>query len=314
MSEVVNTTVADGIAIVRVDNPPVNALSGNVRAGLKRAFSELRDNPTVKAIILACAGRTFIAGADIKEFDTGVGEPSYHEVFRLIEDSSVPVIAAIHGTALGAGTEVTLACHYRVAAETASLGLPELSLGIIPGAGGTQRLPRLIKFKAAADIMLSAKPVSAARAKELGLVDLVVSGDVINGATDFARELIALGSRPRKTRERPVVGADEAAEVLRVKRAEIAKTMRNRQSPLKLLEALEAAAELSFDRGLEVEATIGGSLIQSTESKALRHLFFAERTVSKIPDLAEGVQPRAIRQGGDRRRRHNGRRHRYGVR
>ncbi len=285
MAEVVNTSVTGRIAIVRVDNPPVNVLDGNVRAGLKRAFGELRNNHEIEAVILACTGRTFIAGADIKEFDTGVGEPSYHEVFRLIEDSSVPVIAAIHGTALGAGTEVSLACHYRVAAESASLGLPELSLGIIPGAGGTQRLPRLIEFKAAADIMLSAKPVSAARAKELGLVDRVVSGDVIEGATDFAREVIASGVRPQKTRERPIIGADEAAEVLRVKREEIAKTMRNRQSPLKLLEALEAAAELSFDRGLDVEASIGSSLVQSIESRALRHLFFAERTVAKIRAL-----------------------------
>ncbi len=175
MSEVVSTSLSDGVAVVRVDKPPVNAMDQSVRAGLKRAFSELRAKPEVKAIVLACAGRTFIAGADIKEFDTGIAEPGYHEVLRLIEDSPVPVIAAIHGTALGAGSEVSLACHYRVADERAALGLPELTLGIIPGAGGTQRLPRLVPLEAATEMMLSSKPVAAIQAKKLGLVDEVVS-------------------------------------------------------------------------------------------------------------------------------------------
>ncbi len=206
MGEVVSTSLSDGIAVVRVDKPPVNAMDQSVRAGLKRAFSELRAKPDVKAIVLACAGRTFIAGADIKEFDTGIAEPGYHEVFRLIEDSPVPVIAAIHGTALGAGTEVSLACHYRVAAEGASLGLPELSLGIIPGAGGTQRMPRVIPFEAAAEMMLSGRPLPTTQAKELGLVDQVVKGDVTEGAIAYAKKLVAAGNGPRKTRERPVVG------------------------------------------------------------------------------------------------------------
>ena len=298
MGEVVSTSLDDGIAVVRVDKPPVNAMDQSVRAGLWRAFSEARTNPDVKAIVLACAGRTFIAGADIKEFDTGVQKPGYHEVFRLIEDSPVPVIAALHGTALGAGTEVALACHYRVAAEGASLGLPELSLGIIPGAGGTQRMPRLIPFEAAADMMLSGRPLNATQAKELGLVDRVVKGEVIEGALAYAKELVAAGKGPRKTRERPVVGAEKVAETLTAKRAQVAKTMRNRQSPIKLLEALQAAAEKPFDEGLEVEKAVSGSLEQATESRALRHLFFAEREVRKIPGLSPSVTPRPVERIG----------------
>jgi 3-hydroxyacyl-CoA dehydrogenase len=298
MGQVVGTSIDDGIALVRVDQPPVNAMDRHVRAGLKDAFTALRGDGAVKAVVLACAGRTFIAGADIKEFDTGMAEPGFHEVLRLIEDMPVPVVAAVHGTALGAGTEVALACHYRVAAETAAFGLPELSLGIIPGAGGTQRMPRLIPFDAAADMMLSGRPLPAAKAKELGLVDKVVAGDVAEGAIAYAKELIAAGKGPRKTREQKPVAADKAADVLADRRAQVAKTMRNRQSPLKLLEALQAAAELPFDQGLEVEKKVSASLEQAPEARALRHLFFAEREVSKIPGLSADVKPRTVERIG----------------
>ncbi len=298
MSQVVGTSLNDGIALVRVDSPPVNAMDKHVRAGLKDAFSALRGNAEVKAIVLACAGRTFIAGADIKEFDTGIADPGFHDVLRLIEDMPVPVVAAVHGTALGAGTEVTLACHYRVAAEGAAFGLPELSLGIIPGAGGTQRMPRLIPFEAAVDMMLSGRPLPAAKAKELGLVDKIVTGDVADGAVALAKELIAAGKGPRKTREQKPVAADKAGEVLAAKRAEVAKTMRNRQSPLKLLDALRAAAEKPFDEGLEVEKTISAALEPSTEARALRHLFFAEREVSKIPGISPDIKPWPIERIG----------------
>jgi 3-hydroxyacyl-CoA dehydrogenase len=294
MGQVVGTSVRDGIALVRVDNPPVNAMDQSVRAGLKQAFGELRGKPEVKAIVLACAGRTFIAGADIKEFDTGIADPGFHEVLRLIEDSPVPVIAAVHGTALGAGTEVSLACHYRVAAEGAAFGLPELSLGIIPGAGGTQRMPRLVPFEAAADMMLSGRPMPATRAKELGLVDQLVGCNVTEGATAYAKALVAACKGPRRTRERPIIGAEKAAETLAAKRAQVAKSMRNRGSPVKLLEALQAAAEKPFDEGLEVEKAVSASLEQAPEARALRHLFFAEREVGKIPGLSPGVAPRPV--------------------
>lgn len=298
MSEAVGVSINDGIALVRIDRPPVNAIDQVVRQGLHRVFSDLRARKDVKAIVLGCAGRTFIAGADIKEFDTGIAPPAYHDVFRLIEDSPVPVIAAIHGTALGAGTEIALACHYRVAEESARLGLPELSLGIIPGAGGTQRLPRLIPLEATADMMISGRPMAATQAKDLGLIDNMVQGDVVEGAVAFAGQLLAQGKGPRKTRELSVRGADNAEVIFKQKRAEVARSMRGRESPLGLLHALEAATQLPFDEGLKVESTISAELVNAPESRAMRHLFFAEREVRKIPGLPENTQPRAINRVG----------------
>jgi 3-hydroxyacyl-CoA dehydrogenase len=298
MTDVVRTAIAGDIAVVTIDSPPVNAIDAAIRAGLKQAFTALRGNAAVKAIVLACAGRTFVAGADIKEFDTGIAEPSYLDVFRLIEDSPVPVVAAVHGTALGAGTEIASSCHYRVADAGARFGLPELSLGIIPGASGTQRLPRLVDFETAADMMLSGKPMPAQAAQQAGLVDAVVTGDLLEGATAFARELIARGTGPRRTREQPVKGADKAAEVLAARRAQVARTMRNRRSPVALLEALQAAAEKPFDEGLKVERALANELEKATESRALRHLFFAEREVRRIPGLGKDVKPRAVKTVG----------------
>jgi 3-hydroxyacyl-CoA dehydrogenase len=298
MTEAVAVSYRDGIALVMIDRPPVNAIDQAVRAGLQRAFSELGTRADVRAVVIGCAGRTFVAGADIKEFDTGIAPPAYHDVFRLIEDFPVPVVAALHGTALGAGTELALACHYRVAEKNARLGLPELSLGIIPGAGGTQRMPRLIPLAAAADMMLSGRPMAGDNAKELGLVDAFVEGDVTSGAMIFASELVAQGKGPRVTRELPVRGAENLATLLREKRAEAAKRMRGRQSPQRLLEALEAAATLPFDQGLKVESDIGAELVGANESRALRHLFFAEREVRKIPGPSGSVHPRPIRSVG----------------
>ena len=298
MSEAVSHTLSGDIAVVTIDSPPVNAVNQSVRAGLKQAFSELRGKPEINAIVLGCAGRTFVAGADIKEFDTGIAAPGYHEVLRLIEDSPVPVIAAVHGTALGAGTEIALSCHYRLAQEGARFGLPELSLGIIPGAGGTQRLPRLVPLEVALDMMLSGKPLPAGKALEAGLVDAVVSGDALPAAVAFAKELVAKGAVPRRTREQAVKGADQAAELFAAKRAQIAKTMRNRQSPRALLDAVQAAVEKPFDEGLQVESALSATLEQATESRALRHLFYAEREVRKIPGLSAEVKPRPVTRVG----------------
>ena len=298
MAEVVNITMSDNIAVVTIDNPPVNALAQSVRAGLKQAFTGLRARPEVKAVVIGCKGRSFIAGADIGEFDSGIAAPGYHEVLGLIEDSPCPVVAAVHGTALGGGMEVALASHYRVAHEAARFGLPELTLGIIPGAGGTQRLPRLIPLEAAIDLMLSSKPMPAAQARELGLADAVVTGDVIDGAIAFARELVARGAGPRRTRDQAVRGAEHAAELLAAKRAQVAKTMRNRQSPLALLDALEAAVKLPFAEGLKAESALSDKLVPATEARALRHLFFAEREVRRIPGLAADVKPRPVARVG----------------
>ncbi|HXD39439.1 MAG TPA: 3-hydroxyacyl-CoA dehydrogenase NAD-binding domain-containing protein [Ramlibacter sp.] len=298
MGEAVSYSMAGDIATVIIDSPPVNAVNQAVRAGLKRVFSELRDKPGVKAVVLGCAGKTFVAGADIKEFDTGIAPPGYHEVLRLIEDSPVPVVAAVQGTALGAGTEIALACHYRVAHETARFGLPELSLGIIPGAGGTQRLPRAVPLEVALDMTLTGKPLPAPKAAEAGLVDLVVRDEVVAAAVAYARKLVAEGAGPRRTREQPVKGTEGAGELFAAKRAQVAKTMRNRQSPLALIEALQAAVQQPFDQGLQVEGKLSSQLEQATESKALRHLFYAEREVRKIPGLPRDVAPRPVARVG----------------
>jgi len=298
MAEAVSIAMSGDIALVTIDSPPVNAMDQKVRAGLKQAFTALRARQDVKAVVLGCKGKTFVAGADIKEFDSGIAAPGHYEVLGLIEDCAQPVVAAVHGTALGGGMEIALACHYRVAHEGARFGLPELTLGIIPGAGGTQRLPRLIPLAQAIDLILSSKPMPAAKAGELGLADALVAGDVIEGAIAFARELLSRGAGPRRTRDRPVLNAENAAELFAVKRAQVAKTMRNRQSPLALLDALEAAVKLPFDQGLKAESAISDKLVPATEARALRHLFFAEREVRRIPGLAANVKPRPVTRVG----------------
>ena len=314
MGEIVSYSVVDGVAVVTIDNPPVNAMDRGVRAGLQKAFSDLKGRPDVKAIVLGCAGRTFVAGADIKEFDTGIAPPGFHEVLRLIEDSACPVVAAMHGTALGAGTELALSCHYRVADKTARLGLPELSLGIIPGAGGTQRLPRVVTLGHALDMILSGKPVAAQAALDMGLVDAVVEGDLVPGAVAFAHELVAKGAGPRRTREQPLKGTENVDSLLEEKRKQVAKTMRNRQSPLALLDALKAAAHLPFDEGLKVEGELSGKLEQATEfARAPAPVFCRARGAQDSRHSRERkTAPDHPRR--HRRRRHHGRRHLHELR
>jgi 3-hydroxyacyl-CoA dehydrogenase len=298
MSEVVNVSMQGDIAVVTVDSPPVNTLSRDVRAGLKAAFESLRGNAAVKGIVLACAGKTFLSGGDMREFETGVQEPGYHEVLRLIEDSPVPVVAALYGTVMGGGLETAVACHYRVAQEGTKLGLPEITLGIIPGAGGTQRMPRLIGLEPALDMMLSAKPLSVADAQKVSLVDTAVEGDVTAAAVAYARELVAAGKGPRRTREMPVAGADRAGEILSARRAAAAKTFRNRNSHNVLLDAVQAAVDLPFDEGIKRERALSNQVERAVEGRAFRHLFFGERELRRIPGLPADVQSRPIRKVG----------------
>ncbi|OGA44318.1 MAG: glyoxysomal fatty acid beta-oxidation multifunctional protein MFP-a [Betaproteobacteria bacterium RIFCSPLOWO2_12_FULL_63_13] len=298
MSETVSCTNRGDIAVVSVDSPPVNTMTREVRAGLKRSFEALRGNKDVKAIVLACAGKTFLSGGDMREFETGVQDPGYHEVLRLIEDSAVPVVAAVHGTVMGGGLETAIACHYRIASEGTRLGLPELTLGIIPGAGGTQRMPRLIGLEPALDMMLSGKPLTAAQAKDAGLADIVTSGDLIDAALAYARDLVARGAGPRRTRDRRVAGGEKVAEVIAARRAQVAKTMRNRNSPNVLLDAVEASVSRNFDDGIAFERGLSIQVERATEGRALRHLFFAEREVSRIPGVRADVKARPVRQVG----------------
>ncbi|MCX7171773.1 MAG: enoyl-CoA hydratase-related protein, partial [Proteobacteria bacterium] len=297
MSEVVSYSIKGDIALVTVDSPPVNTMTRDVRAGLKKCFEALRDEK-VKAIVLACAGKTFLSGGDMREFETGVQEPGYHEVLRLIEDSKVPVVAAIHGTAMGGGVETAISCHYRIAAEGTRLGLPEITLGIIPGAGGTQRMSRLIGLEAALDMMLGGKPLTAAQAKDAGLVDAVVGGDLVEAAVAYAHELVAKRIGPRRTRDNSVAGAEKVAEVIAARRAQAAKTMRNRNSPNVLLDAVEASVTKQFDDGIAFERTLSNQVERAVEGRAFRHLFFAEREVRKIPGLSADVKPRQVKQLG----------------
>ncbi|MBZ0144596.1 MAG: enoyl-CoA hydratase/isomerase family protein [Rhodocyclaceae bacterium] len=298
MSEVVSIAMQGEVAVVTVDSPPVNTLSREVRAGLKAAFESLRGRSDVKAVVLACAGKTFLSGGDMREFETGVQEPGYHEVLRLIEDATVPVVAALYGTVMGGGLETAIACHYRVAQEGTRLGLPEITLGIIPGAGGTQRMPRLIGLEPALDMMLSAKPLSVAEAQKVSLVDTAVAADVTAAAVAYARELVAAGKGPRRTRERTIPGADKAGEIIAARRAAAAKTFRNRNSYNVLLDAVQAAAGLPFDAGIARERELSNQVERAVEGRAFRHLFFGERELRKIPGLPADVQSRPIKKVG----------------
>jgi 3-hydroxyacyl-CoA dehydrogenase len=294
MSELVTVSIQGDIAVVTVDNSPVNTLSREVRAGLKAAFEALRGNAAVKAIVLACAGKTFLSGGDMREFETGVQEPGYHEVLRLIEDSPVPVVAALHGTVMGGGLETAIACHYRLAQEDTRLGLPEITLGIIPGAGGTQRMPRLVGLEPALEMMLSGRPLSVAQAQKIGLVDAAVAGDVTAAAITHARELVAAGKGPRRTRELSIAGAEKAAEIFAARRAEVAKSMKNRNSPYVLLDAVQASVELPFEEGIARERALSLQVERAVEGRAFRHLFFAERELRKIPGLPAEARARPI--------------------
>jgi 3-hydroxyacyl-CoA dehydrogenase len=294
MVEVVRVNTQGALAIVVIDSPPVNAMSQEMRRGLLDAFNTLRSDASIKAVLVHCAGRTFISGADLREFDTGVGEPGYHQVFGVIEAFDKPVIAALHGTAMGAGVEIALACHYRCASPEAKLGLPEVTLGIIPGAGGTQRLPRMIGAKAAAEMILNAAPIAAPKAREMGIVDEIIDGDLLAGATAYAERLIASGAKPRPTASKTVdaTGFDDAF----VKSAlqDAAKKWRGQQAPSWVLDAIRVSLQLPVAEGIKREREISLAAEQSLESRALRHLFFAEREVARIPGLSPDVKAKEI--------------------
>jgi 3-hydroxyacyl-CoA dehydrogenase len=289
MNQPVTLSTRDGVAVITVDNPPVNALSAGVPEGILTAIETAERDASVRAIVLICSGRTFISGADIKELEEAArnpasGGPDLHPLLTRIEDCSRPVIMAIHGMALGGGLEVAMAGHYRVAAAEASLGAPEVNLGIIPGAEGTQRLPRLVGVAAAVDMCVSGKPIKAPEALRLGLIDRVITGDLLSGATTFAREVADLPVR--KTREKNVPGsAAENAAIFATGRAQAARIRRNQTAPLAALEALEAAATLPFEQGCKKEREIVRRILAGDQAKAMIHVFFAERAVARVPGV-----------------------------
>lgn len=271
------------VGFLLIDYPPVNVLGAAVRAGLKRALETALADDEAKVIVIACAGRTFSAGADISEFGAPMSEPTLQSVFAAIEASRKPIVAALHGTALGGGLELALACHYRVAAMDAKLGLPEITLGVIPGAGGTQRLPRIIGAIAALDMMVSGAPVDATTAQRLGLVDAIAD------AQQFCEQLIEQGAKPRPTRDRTVDATGFDAAGVAAVLSKYSRVLKGRTTQQLIVEAVTAATQPGFDAGLAVERRLADFSITTTESKALRHLFFAERQVAKVP----GVSPDA---------------------
>jgi len=287
----VATQIVDGILLVEIDSPPVNALGAAVRGGLDAALREGAAAAHIAAIVIACRGRTFFAGADITEFGKPPVPPALPDLCATIAALGKPVVAAIHGTALGGGLEVALACHYRVALASATLGLPEVKLGLLPGAGGTQRLPRLIGTTAALEMIALGDPVAALRAAALGLVDRVAGeGRLVEEALAFAREIAV--ARPLPRSEDRILAPDPEAIERFV--AHHARKLKHRDAPAACIEAVRAAADRPFAEGLALERALFLNLVAGEQSAALRQLFFAERKAARIDDLDPAIAPLPI--------------------
>ena len=282
------------VAVVTVDNPPVNALKHEVREGLVAALDRARSDGAAKAVVIACAGRTFFAGADITEFGKPPQPPTLAEVIAAIEAMPKPVIAAIHGTALGGGFELALACHFRVAVASAQVGLPEVKLGLLPGAGGTQRLPRLIGPEKALRLIVTGNPIPAAEAQADGILDEIVEGELTAAGVAFARRVVAEARPLRLVRDRDEKligeGFADAAE-------DLTRRLQGQEAPAACVEAVRNAIVLPFEEGLRREGELFHKLVAGEQSKARRHIFFAEREAAKIPDMPGGITPRPIATG-----------------
>ncbi|AZO17887.1 3-hydroxyacyl-CoA dehydrogenase [Mesorhizobium sp. M2A.F.Ca.ET.043.05.1.1] len=296
MSSSVSVTNDNGVAVVTIDNPPVNALSFHVRKPLYEALAALRDDPAAKAIVIACAGRTFVAGADITEFGKPVQQPELRAIIALLETIPKPTVAAIHGTALGGGLELALGCHFRVADAGAKLGLPEVKLGLLPGGGGTVRLPRLIGAAKALAMIVSGTPIPAGDAKAAGLVDAVVDSDLLAEAVRFAREMADRGGPFMPVRERNDRLAETDLAAFDTQAAELAKKARGLEAPLACAKAVRNAVTLPFDEALAAERQFFLKLVSGDQSRAQRHLFFAEREAAKIP--GKDLQKRRLERVG----------------
>ncbi|HET9596438.1 MAG TPA: enoyl-CoA hydratase-related protein, partial [Anaeromyxobacteraceae bacterium] len=291
----VSYALRNGIAVVTLDNPPVNGLGHELRSGLVEALDRAAADPAVKAVVIAGAGKGFSGGADIKEFDSpkALAEPSLHTVIRAAEESPKPVVAAIHGTAMGGGLELALGCHHRVAAKGAQIALPEVKLGLLPGAGGTQRLPRAVGLETALNMIVSGAPVPSEHLARAGLFDAIVEGDLIEGAVAFAQKVADARPLPR-VRDRKLEHPQPAG-FLAFARNTAAAVAKDYPAPHKCIEALEAAVEKPFEEGLRLERELFLHLVQTPESRALRHAFFAERAASKIPDVPEDTPARPVK-------------------
>ena len=289
MSLPVSYQLQGNIGVISVNNPPVNALSQAVRQGLLDAINEAQTDAS-EAVVILCEGRTFIAGADITEFGKPLMDPWLPELLDIIENSSKLVVAAIHGTALGGGLETALAAHYRCAVASARIGLPEVKLGLLPGAGGTQRMPRLAGVKASLDLITSGVPISVSQGLEIGLIDKILDGDLLDAALDWTNELLAADAPIRKSSEQAVPDFDAA--IFDDYRAELSRRARGQIAPGLIVTAVEAATSGTFADGMAIERDAFMTCMNSPQSAGMRHIFFAERQSAKLDDLAKDTPQR----------------------
>jgi 3-hydroxyacyl-CoA dehydrogenase len=297
INAVTNLAVESEIGIVSVDSPPVNAMSTLVRTGLFKAFAAVLADSAAKAVVLICDGRTFFAGADISELGKPDEGPNFAQVLTAVENASKPVVAAIHGTALGGGFEFALACHYRIAVPSAKVGLPEVHLGVLPGAGGTQRLPRIVGVESALDLITSGRTITAVEAHARGAVDaLAREGELRAQAIEFARQLIREGKPLQRVRDLTdkIAAARARPAIFTEFRRANARRFRGFKAPECIVKCIEAAVNLPFDQGLEVESALFAELVAGPESEAQRYAFFAEREVTKVPDVDTKTPTKAI--------------------
>ncbi len=293
MNEAAQYAVRDGIAVISMNNPPVNGLGNALRAGILECLAKAEADPAVKAAVIIGSARAFSGGADIREFNKPREKPDLPDVNDAQDAMQKPLVAAIGGFALGGGLELALACHYRIALSGTQLGLPEVKLGILPGSGGTQRLPRILPVAEAVKMITTGNPIPAEKAKEFGLVDEIAQGDLLESALVFAKKVV--GRPLKRIRDmQPRLDGDPQAFFAKV-REEVAKASRGYPAPLEIVTCIEAAVNLPFDAGRKVERERFAVLVATTESKSLRHAFFAERQTSKIPDVPEDTVVRPVK-------------------
>ena len=301
INEVTSLEIKDSVAVLTLNSPPVNALSANVREGLNNGVSAAIEDESVKSIVIICEGRTFIAGADITEFGQAPKGPSLYDVQDMIENSPKPVIAAIHGTALGGGLEVALTCHYRIAVPSAKCGLPEVNLGLLPGAGGTQRLPRIVGAQKALVMMTSGEHVPASQCHEMGLVDeMAEEGALESDAIKFANQIVSEGKPLVKVRDADEkIKSDRGNDALFADfRKSILRKTRGFLAPEYNIQCIEAAVNLPFEEGMKVEQELFIKLMSGSQSAAQRYMFFAQRQVTKIPDIEKETPLKEINSVG----------------
>ena len=295
MSDVAAYSVRDGIAVITLKNPPVNGLGNALRAGIAEGLKQAAADPEVKAVLLIGSSKVFSGGADIREFNKPMTPPNLPEVNDMQDAMQKPLVAAIGGFALGGGLELALGCHYRIAAPKALLGLPEVKLGILPGSGGTQRLPRIIPVHEAARMIILGDPIPAEKAKDFGLVDEIATGDLLEDGIAYAKKLVAEGKGPRRVRDMPPKVEGDQKALLEAVPQQAAKSAGGNPAPAEIAKCILAAVTLPFDEGRKVERERFEYLVNTVESKALRHMFFAERQTSKIPDVPEDTPTREIK-------------------